>query len=139
MTTRTRRRHEGPLIGFDPRIARLLRVHLRLPRVLVEDIVRAQCYVEVWWYSDGSRDEIPFVRGKKHGTVRWWRADGSLRCEIPYVDGKARGTATWWRADGSRELEIPYVNGKAHGTELLWRTDGTVYRVDEWVHGVRRE
>jgi len=113
MTTRTRRRYEGPL-SVDPRIARLLRVHLRLPRVLVEDIVRAQCYTEVLrWYSDGSR-EIPFVRGKAHGTVRLWRGDGSRECEIPYVNDDVHGTATWWRADG------------------------VVDRVEEWVHGVWR-
>jgi len=124
MTTCTRRRCEGPLAG-DPQIARLLRVRLRLPRAIVEDIVRAQCYVEVWWYSDGLRDEIPFVRGKKHGTVRWWRADGSRECEIPYVNDEPHGTVTWWRADGSRESEIPYVDGKRHGTMRRWRADGS--------------
>jgi len=102
MTTRMRRRYEGSL-SVDPRIARLLRVHLRLPRAIVEDIVRAQCYVVVWRYSDGARDEIPIVRGKWHGIVRWWRADGTRDCEIPYVDGKAHGKATWWLADGTIE------------------------------------
>jgi len=110
MTTRTRRRYEGPL-SIDPRITRLLRVHLRLPRVLVEDIVRAQCYVEMRRYSDGGRHEIPYVDGKAHGTVRWWRGDGSRESEWSYVNGKRHGTATWWRADGA------------------------VYRVEEWVHG----
>jgi hypothetical protein len=138
ITTRTRRRYEGPL-SVDPRIARLLRVRLRLPRALVEDILCAQCYTEVDRDANGWRREIPYVRGKKHGTVRWWRADGSLRCEIPYVDGKARGTATWWRADGTRKCEIPYVNNKAHGTATWWRADGTVEWVEEWKNGEQCE
>jgi len=69
--------------------------------VLVEDIVRAQCYTDVWWYSDGSRDEIPFVRGKKHGTMTWWRADGSRWGEIPYVNGERHGAGSFWLVDGS--------------------------------------
>jgi len=77
------RRHEGPLFG-DRRITRLLRVHLRLPRVLVEDIVRAQCYTEVWSYSDGMCE--------KHGVVKRWNVDG-WRAEIPYVNGKTHGIA----------------------------------------------
>jgi len=155
MATRTRRRYEGPL-AVDPRITRLLRVHLRLPRVLVECIVRAQCCVQVRWYSDGSRDEIPIVRGKRHGTltywradgtrereisyvdgkahgkVTWWRADGTRDCEIPFVRGERHGTATWWRADGSRWYEIQYANSERHGTTTYWRADGTVERTEEW-------
>jgi len=92
---RTRRRYAGPLNGVDPRIARLLRVHLRLPRVLVEDIVRAQCYTEVLRWRSGARDEIPYVRGKRHGIARWWRADGTRECEITYVYGKEHGPMTW--------------------------------------------
>jgi len=159
MTTYTRRRYEGPL-SVDPRIARLLRVHLRLPRALVEDILRAQCYTEVRRYSDGVRNKTPYVRGKRHGTVTWWRADGSRECEFPYVNGKAHGTATFCRADGTRWCETPYVNGKAHGSETWWladgarevipyvndkrhgtatwwRADGTVERTQLWQHGVR--
>jgi len=161
----TYRRYEGPLVscGVDPRIARLLRVHLRLPRVLVEDIVRAQCYTEVDRYADGWRREIPYVRGERHGTARWWRADGSLQCESPYVRGERHGTETWWRADGSRECrfpyvngaqhgtvtwwyadgsrerEIPYVNNKAHGTATCWRADGMVERVEKWKNGEQCE
>jgi len=162
ITTRTRRRYDGPL-SIDPRIARLLRVHLRLSRALVEDILRAQCYTEVWRFANGSRDEIPYVRGKWHGIARWWRADGSRvfeityvdgkphgtvtrwradgsrECEIPYVDSKAHGTATWWRADGSREREISYVDSKAHGTATWWRADGMVERVEEWKNGEQCE
>jgi len=64
MTIFTRRRYEGPLF-VDPRIARLLRVHLRL--------------TVTYWRADGSRDcEIPFVRGKRHGTATFWRADGTV-------------------------------------------------------------
>jgi antitoxin component YwqK of YwqJK toxin-antitoxin module len=89
--------------------------------------------VEVWRYSDGVRNETPYVRGERHGTMRWWHADGSRECEIPYVNGKAHGTATCWYADGSREREISYVDG------TWWRADGIVGDVKEWVHGVRRE
>jgi len=110
MTTCTRRRYEGPL-SVDPRIARLLRVHLRLPRALVEDILRAQCYTEVDRDADGWCREIPYVRGKRHGIARQWHADNSRRIEIPYVDGERHGSVTWWH----------------------------LYRVEEWVHGVRRE
>jgi antitoxin component YwqK of YwqJK toxin-antitoxin module len=158
----TRHRYEGPLV-VDPRIARLLRVHLHLPRALVEDIVRAQCCTKIRRYSDGSREEIPYVCGERHGIARWWRADGSRDCEIPYVRGKRHGTATFCRADGSRWCETPYVNGKAHGSETWWRADGSlqcespyvnddphgtvtwwradgaVNRVEEWAHGVRRK
>jgi len=100
--------------------------------VLVEDIVRAQCYTEVWRDEDGWCREIPYVRGERHGIARRWRADGSRECEIPYVDGKAHGKVTWWLADGTvwRTQEIPYVNGAQHGTVDL---------VEEWVHGVRRK
>jgi hypothetical protein len=130
MTTCTRRRYDGPL-SIDPRIARLLRVHLRLPRALVEEVLRAQCYTEVWRYSDGEREEIPFVNGKWHGTVKTWRANGA-RDEIPYVRGEAHGTATWWCPDGSRECEFLYVNGETHGPVTWWRADGTtVERVEE--------
>jgi len=124
MTTRTRRRYEGPL-SVDPRIARLFRVHLRLPRVLVEDIARAQCYTEMLRFANGSREEISFVNGKTHGTVRRWYSSGSRASEISYVYGKRYGTATYWHADGSRECDIPYVNGKWHGTARWWRTDGS--------------
>jgi len=110
-------------------------VHLRLPRALVEEVLRAQCYVDVQRFIDGSRDEIPFVRGKAHGIVRRWRADGSRWYKISYVNGKAHGTATWWRADGSRWYKISYVNGKAHGKVTWWRADGTVEWVEEWKNG----
>jgi len=131
MVTRTRRRYEGPL-SVDPRITRLLRVRLRLPRVLVEDILCAQCYVEVDRDADGWRREIPYVRGERHGIARCWRADGSRRSEIPYVNGDVHGIVWWWYADGSRRSEIPYVDGKAHGTATWWRADGTVEWVEEW-------
>jgi len=128
----TRRRYEGPL-SVDPQIARLLRVHLRLPRALVDDIVRAQCYVDVLRYANGLGEcRVPYMNNKLHGTVRWWRADGSLSRETPYVNGKAHGTARSWRADGSRWYKISYANGKQHGTETHWRADGTVERVIEW-------
>jgi len=136
-TTRTRRRYEGPLVscGVDPRIARLLRVHLRLPRALVEDILRAQCYTEVDREADGWCREIPYVRGKRHGILRQWRADGSLQSEFPYVNDKRHGTETWWRADGSRECEFPYVNGALHGSETWWRTDGSRWCETPYVNG----
>jgi len=110
-------------------------VHLRLPRVLVEDILRAQCYVEVWRYYNGDRDEIPYVRGERHGTATQWRADGSRRSEIPFVRCERHGIVRWWYADGSRRSEISYVRGERHGFARSWRADGTVEWVEEWKSG----
>jgi antitoxin component YwqK of YwqJK toxin-antitoxin module len=106
-------------------------VHLRLPRALVEDILRAQCYVEMRRFFDGSRDEFPYVNGKRHGTATWWHADGA-REVIPYVNGERHGTKTWWRADGSRVFEFTYVNGKPHGTVTRWRADGSLIIEDPY-------
>jgi len=88
-------------------------VHLRLPRALVEDIVRAQfyVYVVVLRYLDGARGEIPYVRGERHGNARWWRADGSRECEIPFVRSERHGTETWWRADGTVEKTQLWQHG----------------------------
>jgi len=63
---------------------------------------------------------------------------GGTRTEVPYVDGERHGSETWWWGAGDRR-ETPYVHGKRHGTEIRWRADGTVDHVEEWAHGVRRK
>ena len=105
---------------------------------------------EVRCHKNGSKTaEIPYIDGKRNGTMIWYSRDGSKSFEMPYVDGKIHGTevryhkngnkkeeASWvdnklhgtkidYYEDGSKKYEITIVNGKAHGTAIMYGWDGS--------------
>ena len=91
-------------------------------------------------FRDGSKfEEIPYLDGKKHGTMIDYHANGSKWSETPWVKGKEHGRKIVYHKDGYKWSEIPYRNGKRHGTVILYREDGSkVYEtpfVDGKPHG----
>jgi hypothetical protein len=68
----------------------------------------------------------PFVRGT--GIDFWCRSDGSLAEEHPLVRGRQHGTERWWNPDGCTVFaETDYLDGLKHGIAREW-TDGQLVR-----------
>ena len=54
--------------------------------------------------------------GEKHGTVKWWRPDGTLCCQTEYVHGKPHGKFQRFHENGEVSREGIFEDGKLHGT-----------------------
>ena len=90
--------------------------------------------------DDSGTTTITYVVGENEpftGTeVRYHHKDGSKTAEIPYIDGKRNGTMIWYSRDGSKSFEMPYVDGKIHGTEFRYHKNGNKKEEASWVDGI---
>ena len=86
------------------------------------------------WIEDGRIDRstasIPFERGEKHGVVKTFFEDGTLRRTSPWFRGERHGTEKSFTADGQIVFRVEFVDGEQHGKEERFNRDGTLS--DRW-------
>jgi len=89
------------------------------------------------YYGSGSVwQEIPCVKGKMHGTIKYYFEAGGVSEELPYANGKKHGTARWFYRSGGVYWEIPYVNDKKHGIRKEYHESGALAAMRMYNHGV---
>ncbi len=77
------------------------------------------------WDADGGewclseRDD----EGRRHGSVAWWRADGTRCCVTDYLHGTAHGRFQRFHDDGSPSRTGIFVEGQLEGTNVFLRSD----------------
>lgn len=74
--------------------------------------------------EDGSRTEIPYAEGKRHGMERSWYPTGELAVEAPFVDGEQEGSVTYYYQSGAVHSSIPYYRGKREGVHKTFYENG---------------
>lgn len=67
-----------------------------------------------------------YVDGRRHGTARWWRSDGTPDTEAEYRNGKREGICLEYDDEGRLQLEIPYRDGRREGMGIRYETDGSL-------------
>jgi hypothetical protein len=74
--------------------------------------------VEAQWNVHENEWELGTERaGKKNGTWRWWRPDGTLVCIASYdSSGALHGQLERFHPSGQLAASLPYVHGKPHGS-----------------------
>jgi antitoxin component YwqK of YwqJK toxin-antitoxin module len=88
-------------------------------------------------YAGGQRDgtwtygarghallEMTLVRGRQHGPLRGWYADGQRRFTVTMRDGDADGRLRQWHPTGGLERDGTYARGEQHGSWRTWQPDG---------------
>lgn len=84
-----------------------------------------------------ARYRCNYAAGKRHGTARWWRKDGTLDTETEYRDGVRDGICREYDEQGRLWSVTPYRNGRREGLAVRYGGDGsrteTEYRDDEEV------
>jgi hypothetical protein len=79
------------------------------------------------WRSDGSLlVRVGYVAGRRHGAWTRWFRDGSLALSLPYVGGLATGDLQAWYPSGTPALRASVIAGSLHGPVCLWAEDGVV-------------
>lgn len=79
------------------------------------------------WRSDGTLlVRAGYVAGHRHGPWTRWFRDGSLALRLPYVGGLATGDLQAWYPSGVPALTASVVAGALHGPVCLWGEDGEV-------------
>lgn len=82
-----------------------------------------------------------YIGGKRHGTARWWRSDGTPQTETQYRNGRRDGVSREYDEQGRLRWLIPYRDGQREGTGIEYGVDGsrteTVYRDDKEVSEMR--
>jgi hypothetical protein len=77
-----------------------------------------------------------FENGRKHGTHREWRADGTRAIEAHFKNGQWHGRYTNFHPDGQPQLELNYANGRKHGRHREWHANGLLLYTRTWKNGV---
>ena len=73
------------------------------------------------FHDNGQRHfAIPYERGKIHGKMRRWEANGQLIYEAIFVEDVQHGPFRRWHANGQDKEQGTYENGKLHGTYIQW-------------------
>ncbi len=73
--------------------------------------------------------------GQKHGTVKQYAADGTVRLTGRYVKDVRNG---WWKGtDSAGQLRslVHFELGLKEGLQCYWGRRGTITRVESFVHG----
>lgn len=68
----------------------------------------------------GERD----AEGRFHGTVRYWRSDGTLCCETQCRHGTLHGDYRRVHENGETSREGTFVEGQLHGSDRFHRSTG---------------
>ena len=63
--------------------------------------------------------------GKKHGTYRYWRADGTLCNECIFREGTPHGTFKRFHENGEVSQAGQFAEGKIHGTRTWFACEAT--------------
>ncbi len=73
---------------------------------------------EAWWVEQTKEWELgPAPAGEpRHGTYRWWRADGSFAAEASFENGVLHGSYVRHHPNGEPAETASYQHGKLHGT-----------------------
>lgn len=118
-------------------------------------------FIEQSYYdSDQLRREFSIVNDKLHGTIKKYRADGTLERSTPMCNGKKHGicmsyhpngrvmvereyhndvkngTAREYYDNGSLRMSGEYLDDQYHGTWKSYNLDGTLHREKEYNKGV---
>ena len=79
--------------------------------------------------------EIPWVKGKIHGTQRILHPNGKLRSEIQYEQGIPKGVSRTFDDKGNLTKVIPYAEGKMHGEVKDFWPKGKLKRLVQYNRG----
>ena len=79
--------------------------------------------------------EIPYVNGERHGSIREYFESGALSWVAPYVNGKEHGIEKGYYKSGVLASEIPYEKGRSHGIEQSYKENGSFIYAYVFVHG----
>lgn len=79
---------------------------------------------EAWWVGEEREWELGEISGGvKHGTFRYWRADGTLCNECTYHDGVPEGPFKRFHENGEVSQTGQFVRGELHGTRTWYACD----------------
>ncbi|MBW1807058.1 MAG: thiol reductase thioredoxin [Deltaproteobacteria bacterium] len=90
------------------------------------DQKRPESVPENAWWDENDQE---WIQGEKNdqgalqGTVKYWRADGTLCNECEYVDGTPHGPFKRFHENGDISQEGQFENGKLHGTRTFFASD----------------
>jgi antitoxin component YwqK of YwqJK toxin-antitoxin module len=75
------------------------------------------------WDEDGAKRQGSFAKGKRHGEIRGWHANGQPAFVTNWVEGKADGKTQGWHASGAPALRGEWKLGKKI-QEACWDAKG---------------
>ena len=79
------------------------------------------------YYANGNiKSEIPYVDGKRNGTVINYYQNGNVNSKIDYCDGKINGYVRTYFENGDLESQETYTNGERNNDLICYSSDGDI-------------
>ncbi len=89
------------------------------------------------WRPDGTLlIRAGYRAGRRHGPWTRWYRSGVLALRVPYEAGVAAGPLEAWYAGGEPALSVGMEGGRLHGRLRLWHRSGEIWATGEFVDGV---
>jgi len=111
------------------------------------------------FYRNGQlREQLPLLKGRRHGVVRVWHKNGKRASEEPFKNGVLDGVCRHWNEVGRRlgeylivqgtglqrdwhdngklRMEVWTVQGDFCGRNRIWLRDGTLLTERFYLHGL---
>ena len=91
---------------------------------IVETDVRVvSATVQKTFYRNGLlREQVPLLKGRRHGVVRVWHKNGKRASEEPFKNGVLDGVCRHWNEAGRRLGEYRMFQGT--GLQWTWHDNG---------------
>ena len=88
-----------------------------------------------YYFPSGSVwTEIPYVNGKKHGTIKYYYETGGLSSEVPYENDRVHGITKWYYKTGVLRSTTPCTNGKYHDIKKEYQKSGALSALRAYNH-----
>jgi hypothetical protein len=91
---------------------------------------------DLLFYADGKiKAESFYVKGKLHGSARFWGPGGELLAESCFIRGSRQGKSVWYYPSGKVYSVQRFQDGLWHGRQEYYYEDGSVKTVVDYAHG----
>ncbi len=77
-----------------------------------------------------------FLKGRRHGTLKKWFANGRMAFSSSYKSGRREGVTESWWSNGNKRSKTQYVNDRPDGEAWRWYRGGEDFKKYNYVAGV---
>lgn len=88
-------------------------------------------------YPNGQpKAQEEFLKGRRHGTLKKWFANGHMAFSSRYKSGRREGVTESWWSNGNKRSKTRYVDDRPDGEVWSWYRGGEDFKKYNYVAGV---